>query len=261
MTAHDGAEPVRASSRAALIDAALDEFSEKGYDAATVAGIAERARVTTGALYAHFDGKLDLLLEAMGMKSVDSFVQAVHAAAALPWSEAVAMLAQPLSPRPSRRSLLLLDVIVVARRDPAVAATIRRGLEALFGASDDAARTGTAAGLIDPAFPPADLTRLFAAISFGLLVLTALEVAPPSDEALVGVTDLLLQAQGRGVGEQPARLARVRARARAATRARDELEAAIVAAADEGHSLRRIGRAAELSHERVRRILARRHDS
>ena len=31
----------RASSRNALIDAALDEFSELGYEAATVSGIAE----------------------------------------------------------------------------------------------------------------------------------------------------------------------------------------------------------------------------
>ena len=62
MTSGEAGEPGRASSRSALIVAALDEFSEKGYEAATVAGIAERAGVTTGALYAHFDGKLDLLL-------------------------------------------------------------------------------------------------------------------------------------------------------------------------------------------------------
>ena len=60
-------ESPRANSRAALIDAALEEFSTKGYEAATVAGIAERAGVTTGALYAHFAGKLDLLLATVGL--------------------------------------------------------------------------------------------------------------------------------------------------------------------------------------------------
>lgn len=53
-------EGSRPNSRAALIGAALEEFSTKGYEAATVAGMAERAGVTTGALYAHFAGKLDL---------------------------------------------------------------------------------------------------------------------------------------------------------------------------------------------------------
>ena len=40
----------------------FEEFTTKGYEAATVAGIAKRAGVTTGAVYAHFAGKLDLLL-------------------------------------------------------------------------------------------------------------------------------------------------------------------------------------------------------
>src|SRR3954470_15489964 len=111
MTSGDAAEPGRASSREALIGAALDEFSEKGYEAATVAGIAERAGVTTGALYAHFDSKLDLLLETIGMKSVDTFVRTMHTAAALPWGEAVELLAQQLTRRPGRRALLLLDAI------------------------------------------------------------------------------------------------------------------------------------------------------
>ena len=64
-----------ASSRNALIEAARDEFSALGYEAATVAGIAERAGVTTGALYAHFNGKLDLLIEAIGLASPSEYVQ------------------------------------------------------------------------------------------------------------------------------------------------------------------------------------------
>jgi AcrR family transcriptional regulator len=269
MTAHD-APPVRspplgrdgrASSRGALLAAALHEFSEKGYDAATVAGIAERAGVTTGALYAHFEGKLDVLLEAIGMKTADTFARTINEVAALPWNEAVEVLAHWLGWSPDRRAVLVLDVLVVARRDPQVAATVGRGVHAFVEASADAARAGAAAGLIDPALEPEDLARLFTAISFGLLVLAALDEDPPSDEALVRVTDLLLQSHGHGVGTQPARLARVRARSCAADRAQHELEDAIAAAAEDGHSLRRIGEAAGLSHERVRRILARRHVS
>jgi DNA-directed RNA polymerase sigma subunit (sigma70/sigma32) len=48
----------------------------------------------------------------------------------------------------------------------------------------------------------------------------------------------------------------VQSRARAAERARADLHAQIARAAADGHSLRKIGEAAGLSHERVRRILA-----
>ena len=53
--------------REALLDAAVAEFTSKGYEAATVAGIAARAGVTTGAVYGHFRSKLELLLEAVGL--------------------------------------------------------------------------------------------------------------------------------------------------------------------------------------------------
>jgi hypothetical protein len=183
----------------------------------------------------------------------------MHTAAALPWSEAVEVLAQGLTRRPSRRALLLLDVIVAARRDPAAAEMLRRGLDAYLRVSTEGARAGAAAGLLDPAVGAEDLTRLFAVISFGLLVMASLGEAPPSEEALVRLVDVLLQSDGGVVDEPPARLSLVRARAGAAARAEHELEAAIVAAAEEGHSLRSIGSAAGLSHEGVRRLLAKRH--
>ena len=70
-------ERSRANSRGALINAAFEEFSSKGYEAATVAGIAERAGVTTGALYAHFTGKLDLLLATVGLTPTEDVVDSI----------------------------------------------------------------------------------------------------------------------------------------------------------------------------------------
>jgi hypothetical protein len=91
-------------------------------------------------------------------------------------------------------------------------------------------------------------------------VLSAIDEPRPSDDALVAVTDVLLRSPGRPPGD-PGDLARVHSGAAAAARARDELEAAIAEAAAAGHSLRRIGAAAGLSHEQVRRILGNRHVS
>ncbi|MET7686065.1 ScbR family autoregulator-binding transcription factor [Streptomyces sp. NPDC005423] len=47
-------------TRRAVIDAAAEVFAERGYAAATIAEILERAGVTKGALYFHFDSKESL---------------------------------------------------------------------------------------------------------------------------------------------------------------------------------------------------------
>lgn len=57
------AEESRATRRA-LLDAAVAEFSAKGMNGARLDDIAERAGVTKGAIYTHFDGREDLLVQA-----------------------------------------------------------------------------------------------------------------------------------------------------------------------------------------------------
>jgi AcrR family transcriptional regulator len=245
----------RASSRNALIEAALDEFSELGYEAATVAGIAERAGVTTGALYAHFEGKLDLLIEAIGLASPSELVQNLTRTFTMSSGEVVESLRRNVSEQADRRRLLLLDVIVVARRDPEVAATLRRGFDAYVSTIQRASEYGIGVGLIDPEFEAADLARLGAIISLGMLVIEALGEPAPNAKTLAQLTDLLFQSRGARRDDDPAALARVRSRADVADRARQRLHDAITAAAAEGYSLRQIGQAAGVSHERVRRIL------
>ena len=249
-------ESPRANSRAALIEAAFEEFSARGYEAATVAGIAERAGVTTGALYAHFAGKLDLLLATVGLTPTEDVVDSIAAMAALPWSEVSRIMSHNLATPPDRGMLLLLDVIVVARRDPHVAHILRRGLETYLEAMKVANDNGVALGVIDPALHTDELARLFALLTFGRMVFAALEEPPPSDEAFRRFADLLLQSAGAdGDAEQPAALARVRTRATTAERAQRALHDSIVEALEAGHSLRQVGTAAGLSHERVRQVL------
>jgi AcrR family transcriptional regulator len=249
-------ESSRANSRAALIDAALEEFSTKGYEAATVAAIAERAGVTTGALYAHFAGKLDLLLATVGLTPAEDVVDTILGVVARPWSEASRIMSHGLATPPDRGTRLLLDVIVVARRDPHVARILRRGLETYLDAMKVANDKGVALGAIDPALRTDELARVFALLTFGRIVFAALEEPPPSDEAFRRVTDLLLQsADVDGSERRPAALARVRARATTTQRAQRSLQDSIVEAVEAGHSLRQVGAAAGVSHERVRQVL------
>ena len=52
----------RARTRAALVDAARQIIRSQGYDALTLAAVAERAGMTTGAIYGNFKNRTDLLM-------------------------------------------------------------------------------------------------------------------------------------------------------------------------------------------------------
>jgi AcrR family transcriptional regulator len=73
-----------ASTRERLLDAARELIGEGGYAAASVAAIAQRAGVATGALYRHFPSKADLFVEVF-RAVCDREIEAARAAAeALP---------------------------------------------------------------------------------------------------------------------------------------------------------------------------------
>ncbi|HVP29342.1 MAG TPA: helix-turn-helix domain-containing protein [Myxococcota bacterium] len=247
----------RASAREALLEAAVAEFADKGYEAATLAGIARRAGVTTGAVYAHFRSKLELLLEAVGLHTVETYGRRAAALGNEPAPTVAHALARGLVGAPrGRRDLLLIDALVLARRDPSVAATYRRLLETHVEAFERTARLGVESGRIDPILPHDELARLVLAVSFGVMVLRALGEAPPSETTVAGLVEQLVQpARGRAAPRERG-LARVQSRSRGLERAEADLHEAIVQAAAEGHSLRRIGDAAGLSHERIRRIVS-----
>ncbi|WP_117212826.1 TetR/AcrR family transcriptional regulator [Allorhizocola rhizosphaerae] len=56
----------RSNARARILDAALDLFADKGFDATGVQEIVVRAGVTKGALYHHFTSKEDILFSLYG---------------------------------------------------------------------------------------------------------------------------------------------------------------------------------------------------
>jgi AcrR family transcriptional regulator len=246
----------RRSSRDALLAAALREFTEQGYEAATVTGIAKRAGVTTGALYAHFKGKLDLLLQALGIVPAPVLFRRLADLATSPAPHVTHRLGSDLSMAPEEAALLLLDAIVAARRDEEVATTLRDGLLAYEDAVERAAQAGSALGLIDPALAPADLARVLTLLVLGRLVVAVLGAPAPSAGGYGRLAELLLQASGAEREDAPASaLAQVRSRAEALERARCDLDDAVAEAVGCGHSLRQVGEAAGLSHERVRQIV------
>jgi AcrR family transcriptional regulator len=250
-------ERARPSARSALLRAAVAEFASKGYESATVAGIAARAGVTTGALYTHFRNKQELLLEAVGLHTVEILTQRAAGLAGRPPDEVARGLARGLvGEAPGRRDLLWMDAIAIARRDPKVADAYRRVIRAQLEAFDVTTQRAVDSGRIDPILPHGELARLVLSLALGVMALRALDETPPSESTIARLTEQLLRpARERGKPGERA-LARVQSHARSAARAQADLHAQIVQAAGEGHSLRKIGDAAGLSHERIRRILS-----
>lgn len=60
-----GDDPRIERTRRAVIEGALEELAEHGYGAFTIEGVARRAGVGKATIYRHWEGKLDLLQEAV----------------------------------------------------------------------------------------------------------------------------------------------------------------------------------------------------
>src|SRR5947209_523294 len=111
-------------TRERLLDAAARVFELKGYDGATVALIAQEAGVTTGAIYAHYGSKAELLaaaLKAHGERATASLFPPGRRADA---PTVLATLGRRLASRDPHESALLLEALLAARRDPELAGVL-----------------------------------------------------------------------------------------------------------------------------------------
>lgn len=183
-------------TRERLLDAAARVFELKGYEGATVAQIAKEAGVSSGAIYAHYSTKAELLVDAIrahkdrvttalfppGRRTNVADVLVVLATRlGSPEQEATALLAEALLA--TRRDAELAQVLAaaLAEREELMAALIARGQGAgeLTGdvAPEAAARFALMLGLgsmlvrtldlpdIDPADWTAFIQRFIAAFT------------------------------------------------------------------------------------------------
>jgi AcrR family transcriptional regulator len=173
--------PDAPSSRELLIRAAAEEFAERGYDGARVSSIARRAGLTTGAIYANFSGKAELLLasiEARGPDQLDALL--ADGLAHDPGPDLLATLGGALADRPVGIGLaLLFEAIGGARRDPHVAELLREHFDESERLLADYAKRGHDAGWLDDAVDTDALVRLCLAIALGSLSCDVLGLPAP----------------------------------------------------------------------------------
>lgn len=168
----DGRSAAAEDPRQRLLDAAADVFAERGYEGAGVAEIARRAGVTTGAIYSRYAGKAELLLDAIDQRTHDEIRRLLGGGGAAGRGAAVlAALGEHLvDPEPEPGHALLFEAFVAARRDPQVAAMLRRRIEDQDARLAKLVEEGKADGSIDPALATDAVVHFSHAVGLGVLL-------------------------------------------------------------------------------------------
>ena len=161
---------------ARLLGSAVDVFARRGFTGARISEIARRAEVTTGAIYARWDSKADLLAAAV-THALDETLPAqtrTHRETAPKTShDLMAMLGVGIADAGEVR-----DVIIQAAASAAVSDAVAASLVAFLNNEarhlGRVVEAGKDAGLIDPECDTAALALLFQVVAVGShLVLSA----------------------------------------------------------------------------------------
>ena len=151
-----------------LLDAAIDVFAERGFEAARVAEIARRAGLTTGAIYARWPGKRDLIVAAVH-HITSEFMQAFTTITDSPAEEVTAVLsADPASVRNARVSDVMLEALVSARRDDSFRAAVSDAMGNEAARLSAAVSRGKAEGAIDPELSTSAIVTMCQSLGLGM---------------------------------------------------------------------------------------------
>lgn len=180
----------RATTRAALLNAAERLIAERGYHRASLLDIARAAGYSKGAVFHHFQSKDDLLLALLADR-LASQREAVARVANEPVEEAPrALIAQvPFDPT---WNLLFLEFAMRATRDPRFRRQFRRRLASLRSESARTIQRLLETHEIEPALSPADLAAAVAAIANGLAIEGLTDPSTTPDPLFAKILDLLL---------------------------------------------------------------------
>jgi AcrR family transcriptional regulator len=170
------------STRDRLVAAAIEVFVAQGYDGARVQDIARTAGLTTGAIYANYRGKADLLFDAIGALAGVELEALLEQARGRDAREVLEQLGATLTRRMQHRPALLLDAIVAARRDPELATLLRVRVAAREALLEELFQRAIDDGAIDSDIEPATLARYCTTVAMGALVFRTLDLSPPDQD-------------------------------------------------------------------------------
>jgi AcrR family transcriptional regulator len=171
-----------ASTRERLVAAAIEVFAAQGYGGARVQDIARTAGLTTGAIYANYRGKADLLFDAIGSLAGVEVERLLAQAAGRDARDVLEVLGSSLTRRRETRPALLLDAVVAARRDPELAALVRTRVEHRQQRLCEFVERARDEGAIEAGTDAQTLAYYCTTLAMGALVMRTLELTPPDQD-------------------------------------------------------------------------------
>jgi AcrR family transcriptional regulator len=183
----DATEPSAGTTRDRLLDAAAEVFCERGYDGTTVAEVARRAGLTTGAIYANFRDKAELLLKAIERDSADVVVdmEAARRSGASATDRLVLMADRMVTRQDHTDRLLFVELLAAARRHPDVGQRVTEMLRAIEAELTRLVERARHDGDVDPQWDAATVARFCLALGVGYSEL-AVAGLPSPDSARWG---------------------------------------------------------------------------
>lgn len=165
-------------TRDRLLSAAADTFASRGYEGARVSEIARGAGLTTGAIYAHYETKAELLLEALRCHSGPAVAQLFADGAQGSVLDVLAQAGGSLPRRAKRKAALLLEAFTAGRRDRRIGAVLAADLARRETLISTLLVQGQQQGEVDPEVSPQAMSRLATVIAVGSLVTGTLDLEP-----------------------------------------------------------------------------------
>jgi AcrR family transcriptional regulator len=161
-----------AQTRERLLRAAADVFAERGFEGTRVAEIAAAAGVSNGALYAHFESKADLLVEALSTHGRRLLAELFAADPDRPITDLLLEIGRGLLQRRDACGYLVIEALVAARRDQSVGQHMHDYMGERADWLSDLVRAAQADGELDPALSPNAFAHFCLLLAMGSALVT-----------------------------------------------------------------------------------------
>ncbi len=179
--------------RAQLFAAAMAVVAEKGFHATTVDDIAARAGLSKGAVYHHFDSKLDLFVSLLE-DSMDEFTDMIdHTVDGSARDAVLGVVRAALAAYTPDLRTAFAELFMVSMQQPAFAERFRRHYDGMIHAGANLFRRGIANGEFRPDLDPEQASNLvFMGVDGLTFVYLALGRNADADAAVLDLAKTLL---------------------------------------------------------------------